>query len=245
MRIFTLSRLLLFIIFLFIYQCILAQTAEEEAQEMLELVNEIRAARGIPLLRLNTELNKAAYDHSDDMARNNYFSHTGLNGSNFSQRIQATGYNGSPRGENIAAGNSSVVNTFNQWLNSEGHLNNMLNRNSDEMGIGHASFNGSRYTHYWTQVFGKSNQTLSNNEEVAIKNLKIYPNPVKDILNLNFKEPFGDQVQIKLMSVTGQIVFQQLNDRNISEMKLNIGHLPTGIYFLYFKNSNIRKIVKY
>ncbi len=244
MRIFTLCRLLPFIIFLFIFQRTDAQTTEEEAQEMLELVNEIRAARGIPLLRLNTKLNEAAFDHSDDMARNNYFSHTGMNGSTFSQRIRDTGYNGSPRGENIAAGNASVVNTFNQWLNSEGHLNNMLNRNSDEMGIGHASFSGSRYTHYWTQVFGKSSQTLSN-DDIALKKMKVYPNPVKDVLHLDFQQSFKEPLSLKLMSVTGQIVFQKTYNQHASNVKLNISHLPTGVYFLYFKHTNIHKIVKY
>ncbi len=245
MGFFNTSGLLFFLFFLFIFQNTLGQTSEEEAQEMLGLVNEIRAARGIPLLSLNAELSKAAYDHSNDMARNNYFSHTGLNGSTFSQRINAAGYNGSPRGENIAAGNASVVNTFNQWLNSPGHLNNMLNSSSDEMGIGHAIDNGSTYTHYWTQVFGKSSGVLSSGDDVAIQKIKIYPNPVKDVLHVDLHNTIEEPIYLKLVSVTGQIVFQQIKNQYSSDLKLNISHLPTGIYFLYFQNTNISKVLKF
>jgi len=238
------SRSLYFLFFLFIFQNIVGQTSEQEAQEMLTLVNEIRTARGIPLLSLNTELSKAAYDHSNDMARNNYFSHTGLNGSTFSQRINAAGYNGSPRGENIAAGNATVINTFNQWLNSPGHLNNMLNSNSNEMGIGHAIDNGSTYTHYWTQVFGKSSQVLSSGDDASIQKIRIYPNPVKDVLHMDLQNTIEGFLNIKLVSATGQIVFQQIKNQDVVDLKLNISHLPTGVYFLYFQNTNIYKVLK-
>ena len=40
----------------------------------------------------NDKLAKAAYDHSVDMKSNDYFSHTGLNGSSPGQRITAAGY---------------------------------------------------------------------------------------------------------------------------------------------------------
>ena len=90
--------------FLIVFQNAYAQTAQQEAEEMLSLVNGIRADSGIAPLKLSAELNTAAFDHSYDMASNNYFSHTGLNGSTFSERAIAAGYTGSPRGENIAAG---------------------------------------------------------------------------------------------------------------------------------------------
>ena len=87
MRLFTRSRFFSLLFFLFVFQNFYAQTAAEEAQEMLDLVNELRANNGVSQLVLNDRLNIAAYDHSDDMARNDYFSHTGLNGSSFSQRV--------------------------------------------------------------------------------------------------------------------------------------------------------------
>ncbi len=205
MQLFTTSRLFSLLFFIFVFQNFYAQTAEEEAQQMLDLVNGIRADRGIASLALNTKLNKAAYDHSNDMARNNYFSHTGQNGSNFSQRAINAGYNGSPRGENIAAGNAGVNATFNQWFNSSGHLSNMLNVNSNEMGLGHASYNGSTYRHYWTQVFGKGSGVLSNSDVSLDKKIKIYPNPVKNILYISHQNNTQEPLDIKMTFATGQM----------------------------------------
>ena len=243
MRLLTSRSVFSFVFLLVIIQNFYGQTPQEEAQEMLNLVNGIRADRGIMPLVLNANLNTAAYDHSDDMARNNYFSHTGLDGSNFSQRVMDADYSGSPRGENIAAGNSSVNATFNQWVNSSGHLNNMLNTNVNEMGVGHASYSGSTYTHYWTQVFGKSSEVLSNND-IAVEKIKVYPNPVKDILFIRLQNNSNEPLHIKVLSATGRIVYHQIDSTFEDELKLNLSHLPTGVYFLYFQNT-IRKIVKY
>jgi len=242
MKLFNTSRLLSFLILFFSFQNFYAQTAAQ-AQEMLDLVNNIRADNGIAPLVLNEKLNKAAFDHSNDMARNNYFSHTGLNNSSFSQRVRNAGYSGSPRGENIAAGNVNVLATFNQWKNSTtGHLENMLNANSNEMGIGYASFNGSRYIHYWTQVFGKGSGVLSN-DDIAVAEINVYPNPVKDVLHIRLNNTTQEPLDVKLISINGQVVYHQLKTALTTDLKLNISNLPTGIYFLYFKNST-RKIVK-
>ena len=231
--------------FLFIFQNIHAQTTQQEAEEMLSLVNTLRAANGIAPVVLNMELNLAAFDHSYDMAHNNYFSHTGLNGSTFSQRAIAAGYTGSPRGENIAAGNSLVVNTFNQWVNSSGHLNNMLNSSVDEMGIGHASYGGSMYTHYWTQIFGKGSGILAVADLEIAEKIITYPNPVKDILHIRFENVTQERLDLKLITTTGQIVYQKFVNTLEADLTLNIGHLPTGIYFLYVQNTLLQKTIKY
>ena len=242
MRIITFRGIFTFLCIFILSQHSFSQTPQEEAQEMLNLVNGIRADRGIAPLVLNANLNTGAYNHSDDMARNNYFSHTGLNGSNFSQRILDAGHTGSPRGENIAAGNSSVSATFNQWLNSSGHLNNMLNSNANEMGVARAFSNNSTYKHYWTQVFGKSSGVLSN-DDIAVEKIKVYPNPVKDILYISLQNNSNEPLHLKIISVAGRIVYHQIDSTFEDELKLNLSYLPTGVYFLYFQNS-IHKIVK-
>ena len=69
-------------------------------------------------LAWNDALFSAAARHSTDMAANNYFSHTGLDGRTASQRIAAEGYAWSWVGENIAAGQTSVSTVMNGWLAS-------------------------------------------------------------------------------------------------------------------------------
>ena len=95
----------------------------------------------------NDKLAKAAYDHSVDMKLNDYFSHTGLNGSNPGQRITAAGYIWKTYGENIANGYASEQAVMNGWLGSEGHCKNIMNGSFKEMGAG-------REGNYWTQIFG-------------------------------------------------------------------------------------------
>ena len=62
-----------------------------------------------PPLAWNAQLAQAAQGHSQDMATNQYQSHTGSDGSTPQQRMQAAGYtNATSTGENVYAYASSV-----------------------------------------------------------------------------------------------------------------------------------------
>ena len=93
------------------------------------------------------QLAKAAYDHSVDMNKQGYLSHTGLDGSNPAQRITAAGYHWSTWGENIAEGYSTEQIVINAWLGSEDHCKNIMNGVFKDIGVG-------RDGNYWTQDFG-------------------------------------------------------------------------------------------
>jgi hypothetical protein len=222
------------------------QTKAEE-DEMLLLVNNLRSENGLPPLRLNQNLNKAAFDHSKDMADNNYFDHTGLNGSNFGQRTKNAGYTGFAYGENIAAGISTAAGTFDQWKNSPGHRSNILNKNVNEMGIGHASKVGSTYTHYWTQIFGKGTGTLSNPDSVELETnvLNVYPNPAQDLIYVDFNNKTQEPIKISIANITGQVVYQSdANYTNNDFLTINIANLSNGVYLLKTQNGISHKIVK-
>ena len=125
---------------------------------VLELTNEHRAANGLNPLTLNQELNASAYGHSRDMAQQDFFSHTGSNGSSFSDRNEQVGYVSGGGAENIAAGSSTPEDVVQQWIDSPGHNANLLNPELTELGVGYfylADDTGvENYNHYWTQVFG-------------------------------------------------------------------------------------------
>jgi len=132
-----------------------ATVASQYDAELLRLTNLERQKAGVPALKLSNQLNQAAQNHADDMTKNNYFSHTGLNGSKPSDRAKAAGYNYSYVGENIAAGNTSPADVIQGWMNSQGHRENILNSNYTEIGFGYSYSYSSQYRHYWVQVFGK------------------------------------------------------------------------------------------
>jgi uncharacterized protein YkwD len=131
--------------------------------QMLVLVNQQRAQGAncgganygpTSALTMNARLRTAARLHSKDMADQDYFEHTSLDGRTFARRISDQGYSGFTVGENIAAGNATAMDTFLQWLHSPGHCRNMMEPSFREIGIGHAVNRSSQYNDYWTQDFG-------------------------------------------------------------------------------------------
>lgn len=117
------------------------------------LINRERDRAGCGRLHIDEQMVDAARRHSADMARYDYFSHTGRNGSSFVDRLEDAGY---PRrhaaGENIAYGYSTAQSVVEAWMASTGHRNNILNCDARATGVGLA-YQGRRA--YWTQEFGR------------------------------------------------------------------------------------------
>jgi len=109
-------------------------------------------------LQLSSQLTAAALGHSEDMAHNDYFSHTSLDGRAFWQRIEAQGYSFWSAGENIAAGYQTPAAVMAGWMDSSGHRANILDCDFKDIGVGYyylANDSGDlNYRHYWTQDFG-------------------------------------------------------------------------------------------
>ncbi len=127
---------------------------DSEELAFLGLINDYRTGLGLQPLALSPELSAAAEYHSVDMATKDYFSHTLEDGTTWAENIINHGYEIYPLGENIAAGNASAADTFEQWRNSPGHDANMRNPEYRAIGIGRAYGEDSRYGWYWTTTFG-------------------------------------------------------------------------------------------
>jgi hypothetical protein len=130
------------------------------AVQMLYRVNQARCAQGIAPVALNVQLFLAAQRHSMDMARNNWFSHSGTDGTDPWARIAQSGYRGFGTGENIAAGQTFADEAFEGWMNSAGHHANIMNPSSREMGIALISNPYAQYRNYWTQNFGSGSSDI-------------------------------------------------------------------------------------
>jgi hypothetical protein len=136
--------------------------------QVLELTNAERAKAGLKPLALNNRLSLAAQGHSDSMAADDFFSHTGADGSNVGDRVQDTGYQYSYTGENIAAGQKTAAEVVQGWMDSPGHRANILNADYTEIGIGYELLENDpgsvNYHHYWTQVFGTPQGNSNSNQ---------------------------------------------------------------------------------
>jgi len=126
---------------------------------MLNRINQARASarmcgntyyKPVAPLAWNAKLFDAAALHSADMAANNYFAHNSKDGRTFSQRITAAGYSWSAAGENIAAGQPTVEQVMNGWMQSPNHCANIMSANFTEVGVACAKNDASTYRNYWT-----------------------------------------------------------------------------------------------
>jgi len=121
--------------------------------QVVKLTNRERAKAGCKALKSNTALKTAAQKHSADMAKKDYFSHTGKDGRSPFDRMTDAGYAFSAAAENIAAGQRTPADVVKGWMNSAGHKANIINCTYTEIGVGYAK--GGSYGTYWTQDFGK------------------------------------------------------------------------------------------
>ncbi|HEY9095430.1 MAG TPA: CAP domain-containing protein, partial [Hydrogenophaga sp.] len=108
-----------------------------------------------PALSWSATLQTAANRHSTDMAVNNFFSHTGSDGSSVGTRATEAGYNWRGVGENIAAGYANVSVVMNGWLASTGHCNNLMEASYTEVALACVVQPGTAYGKYWTMVLGR------------------------------------------------------------------------------------------
>jgi uncharacterized protein YkwD len=107
------------------------------------LLNVERNSRGLRGLRVDGRLSAAAQQHSTDMVRKRYFSHTSRGGSDMGDRIRSQGYLSGARswmiGENLAWGSgdrSTPRRIVQAWMASPGHRHNILTGKFREIGIG-------------------------------------------------------------------------------------------------------------
>ena len=129
--------------------------------DLLATVNQVRSVNQIcgntpygpaPPVAWSDAIAMAAYLHSEDMALNGFFSHTGSDGSSAGERISRQGYPWTTYGENIAVVYPSVSSVIQGWLGSEGHCRNLMDPAYTEIGAGYAvgPYGGNPDVRYWT-----------------------------------------------------------------------------------------------
>jgi uncharacterized protein YkwD len=132
--------------------------------EMLQRVNALRASGAVcgsvvypaaAALSWNSNLLQAARVHATDMAGNNYFSHTGLDGRTPAQRVLAAGYSYSRTGENIAAGQTSVQSAMAAWTASASHCQNMMTPDYRDIAVACVRNDAATYRIYWVMEMGR------------------------------------------------------------------------------------------
>jgi len=165
---------------------VFAQTVSQVEWDILGQLNALRAEgftcpggqvfepNPVPL-KWDCALHKTSQLHSQDMADQDYFDHTSLDGRSPWQRASAQGT--SANGENIAAGSS---NPHQQWAESDGHCRNMMNRNFKSVAIGRGYNGASSYGVYWTQMFSYNDPKAEHTD--CYRNPTPIPTPLPTVV---------------------------------------------------------------
>jgi uncharacterized YkwD family protein len=125
-----------------------ASAVSEFEKKVVELTNAERAKQGLAPLELDEELSKVAKEKSNDMKKNNYFSHNSPTYGSPFDMMKQFGVEYRTAGENIAMGQQSPDEVVNAWMKSEGHRANIMNGEFTHIGVGHVEDGN-----YWTQMF--------------------------------------------------------------------------------------------
>lgn len=124
---------------------------EEWAMQVLELTNKERAKKAISPLIWNDSLAELGQEHCDDMINRGFFSHNNPDNETPFDRMKKAGISYRVAGENIAAGQYSPEAVITSWMNSAGHMKNIMNPNFKYLGV--AVRKGGKYGIYWAQEF--------------------------------------------------------------------------------------------
>lgn len=116
------------------------------AKQVADLVNQERAKAGLKPVEMDAALSKVALAKAEDMSKNNYFDHNSPTYGSPFDMMKQFGIQYQTAGENIAMGQRSPQEVMKQWMESEGHRQNIMNPAFTKIGVGYT--NG-----YWVQEF--------------------------------------------------------------------------------------------
>ncbi|MGE6752601.1 CAP domain-containing protein [Rossellomorea sp. NPDC071047] len=119
--------------------------------QLFDLTNATRVEKGLNALSWDDQVRDTARKHSLDMAEQNYFSHTNLEGESPFDRMEEDQVAFRTAGENLAYGQLSSIFAHEGLMNSKGHRENILQSHYEHLGVG-VAFNGKAQP-YFTENF--------------------------------------------------------------------------------------------
>jgi uncharacterized protein YkwD len=126
------------VVFLIVFAVLLPATAAQarglsgSEASLLNTMNAVRSSRGLPALRVDYHLVRAARGHSSDMLRRQYFAHGSVAG-----RAVAAGAHGPLFGEDLAWATGLTAQwVVDHWLASPSHRAILLRPGFRRVGIG-------------------------------------------------------------------------------------------------------------
>lgn len=122
--------------------------------QMFDLTNAARVMHHLPVLTWDDHVRTTARKHSADMAENQYFDHTNLQGESPFDRMKEDNIVFHLAGENLAYGQFSSIFAHEGLMNSLGHRENILKQGYKYLGVG-VAFNSESHPYYTQNYYAK------------------------------------------------------------------------------------------
>lgn len=123
--------------------------------QLFDLTNAARVKHDLPILTWDNDVRETARKHSLDMAENQYFSHTNLQGQSPFDRMKEDNIHFLTAGENLAYGQYSSIFAHQGLMNSLGHRKNILREDYKFLGVG-VAFNNESQPYYTENFYSDS-----------------------------------------------------------------------------------------
>ncbi|WP_453995187.1 CAP domain-containing protein [Bacillus nitroreducens] len=130
------------------------QLKEGFEYQLFDLTNASRVNHGLGILTWDDHVKETARKHSLDMAENNFFSHTNLQGQSPFDRMLEDDIVFTIAGENLAYGQFSSIFAHEGLMNSWGHRENILKKEYQYLGVG-VAFNKESHPYYTEKFYTK------------------------------------------------------------------------------------------
>ena len=125
------------------------QWASDEVRKMVQIINDKRFKIGLVCYQLDEVLSRVCTEHSQDMVKREFFSHTGSDGKDYEARVSKAEWFGGPFGEVIYAGSTTPRDVHTSWWKSEANRPKLYEPHLNRIGIG-------LINKTWTVIVGSS-----------------------------------------------------------------------------------------
>ncbi len=81
----------------------------------------------------------------------------------------------------------------------------------------------------------------------VLVNVKVFPNPSSDIVNIQFEEAVDSKIHLTVLDSYGKLMKKDVIEPTVVEKQINLQNYPAGIYYIRLtkgKLINVYKVVK-
>lgn len=223
-----------------------AYLSEISIPNLIQAANQERTKAGLPPLKENPSLAKAAQMKGEHMIKNDYFEHTSPDSVTSWFWFDQVGYDYLYAGENLAIDFSETEEVVSAWMQSEGHRRNLLSERYDETGMAVVTgeFEGRTATvvvHLFGNLDAEPGTVATQNTSSLVEEPEVIPSQItiESVLTLpspsdlpgetllTFSVPEGlTEMKVSAPSTNQALIHQ---GDNIYSLPLSIAELPPTV----------------